>query len=134
MVFVLKSADDDEFIQRGARNLDTIRVVAPESAPERRTHSRVRVAIGEYGRRVQEDDDVTIKVVFCGICHTDLHIIKNEWGNAMSPGMVIAGAGDISMLACMRSSASSPASVAVAIDYLVDSCRACDSCGKRYEN
>jgi D-arabinose 1-dehydrogenase-like Zn-dependent alcohol dehydrogenase len=28
---------------------------------------------------------VTIKVLFCGICHTDLHIIKNEWGNAMYP-------------------------------------------------
>jgi len=30
-------------------------------------------------------DDVTIKVLYCGICHTDLHVIKNEWGNAMYP-------------------------------------------------
>jgi cinnamyl-alcohol dehydrogenase len=35
--------------------------------------------------RVQGDGDVTIKVLFCGICHTDLHVIKNEWGNAMYP-------------------------------------------------
>jgi len=28
---------------------------------------------------------VTIKVLFCGLCHTDLHIVKNEWGNAMYP-------------------------------------------------
>jgi cinnamyl-alcohol dehydrogenase len=28
---------------------------------------------------------VTIKVPFCGIYHTDLHVIKNEWGNAMYP-------------------------------------------------
>jgi cinnamyl-alcohol dehydrogenase len=34
---------------------------------------------------VPQDDDVTIKVLFCGICHTDLHIIKNEWGNALYP-------------------------------------------------
>jgi cinnamyl-alcohol dehydrogenase len=34
---------------------------------------------------VQKDDDVTIKVLFCGICHGDLHVIKNEWGNAMNP-------------------------------------------------
>jgi len=27
----------------------------------------------------------TIKVLYCGICHTDLHIIKNYWGNAMYP-------------------------------------------------
>ena len=35
--------------------------------------------------RVPRDGDVTIKVLFCGLCHTDLHIIKNEWGNAMYP-------------------------------------------------
>lgn len=35
--------------------------------------------------RVPKDDDVTIKVLYCGICHTDLHIIKNDWGNAMYP-------------------------------------------------
>uniref|UniRef100_A0A0E0QR55 cinnamyl-alcohol dehydrogenase n=1 Tax=Oryza rufipogon TaxID=4529 RepID=A0A0E0QR55_ORYRU len=38
-----------------------------------------------FTRRVQQEDDVTIKVLYCGICHTDLHIIKNEWGNAMYP-------------------------------------------------
>ncbi|RCV41698.1 hypothetical protein SETIT_9G157000v2 [Setaria italica] len=35
--------------------------------------------------RAPRDGDVTIKVLFCGICHTDLHIIKNEWGNTMFP-------------------------------------------------
>lgn len=35
--------------------------------------------------RVQGDDDVTLKVLYCGICHTDLHMIKNDWGNAMYP-------------------------------------------------
>uniref|UniRef100_A0ACD5Y5L1 Uncharacterized protein n=1 Tax=Avena sativa TaxID=4498 RepID=A0ACD5Y5L1_AVESA len=38
--------------------------------------------------RVPKDDDVTIKVLFCGICHTDLHIIKNDWGNALYNGGV----------------------------------------------
>jgi D-arabinose 1-dehydrogenase-like Zn-dependent alcohol dehydrogenase len=35
--------------------------------------------------RVPKDDDVTIKVLYCGICHTDLHVIKNDWRNAMYP-------------------------------------------------
>jgi D-arabinose 1-dehydrogenase-like Zn-dependent alcohol dehydrogenase len=35
--------------------------------------------------RAQKDDDVTIKVLYCGICHTDLYTIKNEWGTAMYP-------------------------------------------------
>jgi D-arabinose 1-dehydrogenase-like Zn-dependent alcohol dehydrogenase len=31
------------------------------------------------------DDDVAIKILYCGICHSDLHSIKNEWNNAMYP-------------------------------------------------
>ncbi|PWZ12851.1 putative cinnamyl alcohol dehydrogenase 8B [Zea mays] len=38
-----------------------------------------------FSRRVPKDDDVTIKVLYCGICHTDLHVIKNDWRNAMYP-------------------------------------------------
>lgn len=38
-----------------------------------------------YNFRAQKDDDVTIKVLYCGICHTDLYTIKNEWGTAMYP-------------------------------------------------
>jgi D-arabinose 1-dehydrogenase-like Zn-dependent alcohol dehydrogenase len=41
--------------------------------------------IHDYNSRVQCEDYVTIKVLYCGICHTDLHIIKNDWGNAMYP-------------------------------------------------
>ncbi len=26
------------------------------------------------------DDDVTIKILYCGVCHSDLHTVKNEWG------------------------------------------------------
>ena len=45
----------------------------------------VRRAPFDFDFRVQRDDDVTIKVLFCGLCHTDLHVIKNEFGNAMYP-------------------------------------------------
>jgi D-arabinose 1-dehydrogenase-like Zn-dependent alcohol dehydrogenase len=38
-----------------------------------------------YNFRAQKVDDVTIKVLYCGICHTDLYTIKNEWGTAMYP-------------------------------------------------
>ena len=30
-------------------------------------------------------NDVTIKILYCGICHTDLHYAKNEWGITMYP-------------------------------------------------
>lgn len=35
------------------------------------------------------DDDVAIQVLYCGICHSDLHTIKNDWRNASYP--VVAG-------------------------------------------
>jgi threonine dehydrogenase-like Zn-dependent dehydrogenase len=31
------------------------------------------------------DDDVAIQVLYCGICHSDLHTVKNEWRTAMYP-------------------------------------------------
>lgn len=30
-------------------------------------------------------NDVTIKILYCGICHTDIHHIKNDWGITMYP-------------------------------------------------
>ncbi|KAF9620806.1 hypothetical protein IFM89_014743 [Coptis chinensis] len=36
-------------------------------------------------RRANGDNDITLKILYCGICHFDLHSIKNEWGNAAYP-------------------------------------------------
>jgi len=30
-------------------------------------------------RRDPGDDDVQIEILFCGICHSDLHQVRNEW-------------------------------------------------------
>lgn len=30
-------------------------------------------------------NDVTIQVMYCGICHTDLHHVKDDWGITMYP-------------------------------------------------
>ncbi|KAI3757249.1 hypothetical protein L6452_04783 [Arctium lappa] len=38
-----------------------------------------------FKRRVNGDNDVSIKILYCGICHTDIHHAKNEWGNTMYP-------------------------------------------------
>ena len=32
-------------------------------------------------------DDVAIKVLYCGICHSDLHTIKNEWKDTIYPSV-----------------------------------------------
>lgn len=86
-----------------------------------------------FSRRVPRDDDVTIKVLYCGICHTDLHVIKNYWGSAMYPvvpgheivGVVTGVGGGVTRF--------KPGDT-VGVGYFVGSCRSCDSCGKGNEN
>jgi uncharacterized zinc-type alcohol dehydrogenase-like protein len=36
-------------------------------------------------RRDPTDRDVQIEILFCGICHTDLHLVSNEWGGTVYP-------------------------------------------------
>jgi uncharacterized zinc-type alcohol dehydrogenase-like protein len=86
-----------------------------------------------YEHRDPGPKDILIDVEFCGICHSDIHQARNEWGNAiypMVPGHEIVGkvsavgsdvkkfkVGDIAAVGCM-----------------VDSCRTCDSCKAGEEN
>ncbi|PPD84509.1 hypothetical protein GOBAR_DD18555 [Gossypium barbadense] len=47
-----------------------------------------------FSRRVTGEEDVRFKVLYCGICHSDLHSIKSEWGSSnypMVPGHEIVG-------------------------------------------
>ena len=81
-------------------------------------------------RRDPRPQDVQIEILFCGVCHSDLHQARNEWENAMPtiypcvPGHEIVGRivkvgravknfkeGDLAALGCM-----------------VDSCRHCAAC------
>ncbi|KAG6793660.1 hypothetical protein POTOM_002875 [Populus tomentosa] len=38
-----------------------------------------------FTRRVTGDNDITIKILYCGICHSDLHIARNDFGFAIYP-------------------------------------------------
>lgn len=38
-----------------------------------------------FTRRFNEDDDVTIKILYCGICHSDLHLARNDLGFSIYP-------------------------------------------------
>uniref|UniRef100_A0A8R7R0I2 cinnamyl-alcohol dehydrogenase n=1 Tax=Triticum urartu TaxID=4572 RepID=A0A8R7R0I2_TRIUA len=86
-----------------------------------------------FSRRAQKEDDVTIKVLFCGICHTDLHVAKNEWGNAMYP--VVPGHEIVGVVTGVgRGVWSFKAGDTVGVGSFIGSCRACESCAKGYEN
>uniref|UniRef100_A0A0E0B2N8 cinnamyl-alcohol dehydrogenase n=1 Tax=Oryza glumipatula TaxID=40148 RepID=A0A0E0B2N8_9ORYZ len=86
-----------------------------------------------FSRRAQKDDDVTIKVLYCGICHTDLHVVKNDWGNAMYP--VVPGHEIVGVVTGAGAGVTKfKAGDTVGVGFFVGSCRTCDSCGKGYEN
>lgn len=85
------------------------------------------LAAWNFQRREVEIHDVQIDILYCGVCHSDLHQIRNEWGGSifpMVPGHEIIGriskvgskvkkfkVGDLAGVGC-----------------LVDSCRECDNC------
>ena len=39
----------------------------------------------EFERRALRPDDVAIKITYAGICHSDLHTARNDWGNSVYP-------------------------------------------------
>ena len=85
-----------------------------------------------FQRRDVGPSDILIHIDYCGVCHSDIHSVRNEWGGAvypMVPGHEIVGhvtqvgsavskfkVGDLAGVGCM-----------------VDSCRGCPSCEKHLE-
>ena len=39
----------------------------------------------EIERRAVGPDDVAIDILYCGVCHSDLHTARNEWQNTLYP-------------------------------------------------
>ena len=83
-------------------------------------------------RREPGPDDILIDILFCGVCHSDVHQVRDEWGGSsfpMVPGHEIVGrvakagakvtkfkVGDMAGVGCM-----------------VDSCHTCDPCKRDFE-
>ena len=78
------------------------------------------LASTKINRRDPAERDVQIEILFCGICHSDLHQVRNEWSNVIPtvypcvPGHEIVGrvtkvgsavtkfkAGDLAAVGCM---------------------------------
>ncbi|MFN2098854.1 NAD(P)-dependent alcohol dehydrogenase [Altererythrobacter sp. MF3-039] len=78
-------------------------------------------------RRGLRDNDVLIEISHCGICHSDLHATRNDWGNArypLVPGHEIAG----TVAAVGEAVTQHKVGDRVAVGTTVDSCMSCKSC------
>ncbi|AYD45365.1 NAD(P)-dependent alcohol dehydrogenase [Yersinia rochesterensis] len=96
------------------------------------TSAKVPLAPFEFTRRAPRPDDVVMEVLYCGVCHSDLHQARNDWGFStypIVPGHEVVGrvtavgkdvtkfkVGDFAGIGCM-----------------VDSCRHCNPCQQGLE-
>jgi alcohol dehydrogenase (NADP+) len=81
----------------------------------------------EFERREPLDHDVVIDIQYCGICHSDIHQVSDEWGGStfpMVPGHEIAGI--VSQVGTNVSSYK--VGERVGVGCFVDSCRKCSPC------
>lgn len=83
-------------------------------------------------RRVPGPHDVQIEIRYCGVCHSDLHTVRNEWHNAVYPcvpGHEIVGVVTAVGAHVKKFKVGDKAGVGC----LVDSCRECDNCKEGLE-
>ncbi|XP_061345864.1 probable mannitol dehydrogenase isoform X2 [Gastrolobium bilobum] len=86
-----------------------------------------------FSRRETGAKDVTFKVLYCGICHSDLHKVKNEWGNSTYP--LVPGHELVGIVTEVGSKVEKfKVGDKVGVGCLVDSCRSCQNCADNLEN
>lgn len=85
-----------------------------------------------FERREPGPHDVQIDILYCGVCHSDLHQARNDWSNSMYPmvpgheivGRVVGVGAEVSKL---------KVGDLAGVGCMVDSCRQCDSCNADLE-
>ncbi|KAL3613581.1 Geraniol dehydrogenase 1 [Castilleja foliolosa] len=77
--------------------------------------------------------DVQFKVLYCGVCHSDLHMVKNEWGFTQYP--IVPGHEIVGEVTEVGSKVEKfKVGDKVGVGCLVGSCRQCDQCTNDLEN
>jgi uncharacterized zinc-type alcohol dehydrogenase-like protein len=78
-------------------------------------------------RRAPKPHDVQIEIKYCGVCHSDLHTARNEWGMTVFP--IVPGHEIVGVVTAVGSHVKKFKVGDIAgIGCLVDSCRECDNC------
>ncbi|MBD2189934.1 NAD(P)-dependent alcohol dehydrogenase [Pseudanabaena mucicola] len=85
-----------------------------------------------FERRDLGNEDVQIEILYCGVCHSDLHTVRSEWGSATYPcvpgheivGRVVKVGKDVNKF---------KEGDTVGVGCMVDSCRTCANCKDNLE-
>jgi uncharacterized zinc-type alcohol dehydrogenase-like protein len=86
----------------------------------------------DFERRDPGPDDVLIEILYCGICHSDIHQARDEWGGSMFP--MVPGHEIVGRVSRVGSNVERfKAGDTAGVGCFVDSCRECDSCAEGEE-
>ncbi|XP_019227614.1 PREDICTED: probable mannitol dehydrogenase [Nicotiana attenuata] len=87
----------------------------------------------KFSRRATGDKDVKLKVLYCGICHSDIHQLKNEWGSSLYP--LVPGHEIVGEVTEVGSKVEKfKVGEKVAVGGYCGSCRSCENCTNDLEN
>jgi len=94
--------------------------------------AKAELAPYQFERRDMRADDVVITILHCGICHSDLHSVNNDWGWSMFP--IVPGHEIIGRVEKVGPAVSrfKPGDN-VGVGCMVDSCQKCDACNQGLE-
>ena len=86
----------------------------------------------QFEPREPRPDDVSIEILYCGVCHSDIHFVENDWGMTLYP--VVPGHEIIGRVTGVGAEVASykPGDL-VGVGCMVDSCRECTSCARGLE-
>src|SRR5574338_1207569 len=90
------------------------------------------IAPFRFDRRDPRPTDVQIEILYCGVCHSDIHTARNEWKNTIYP--FVPGHEIVGKVQQVGNKVTTykPGDI-VAVGCMVDSCRSCPSCKEHLE-
>lgn len=85
-----------------------------------------------FERRELNANDVAIDIEFCGVCHSDIHTVRGDWGPALWP--LVPGHEIVGKVRAVGSAVKKfKVGQTVGVGCMVDSCQTCHSCHQGYE-
>ena len=83
-------------------------------------------------RRAVQANDVEIEILYCGVCHSDLHTARNDWDGSIYPA--VPGHEIVGKVTAVGSAVSKfKVGDLAGVGCIVDSCKTCSSCQQDLE-
>ena len=122
---ILAGVGAQRLFAQGNQRPDPAKIVASKGYAARDTSGKL--SPWSFERRPVGEEDILIEIKFCGICHSDIHQLRGEWGPQQYPqvpGHEIAGV----VAAAGKNVTGFKVGDHAGVGCMVDSCGTCESC------